>query len=65
MQMIKGKVTQYEDFKYVMQDTGSIFLGARYSYRELLEAEAVPFKLKANSHALYVKGIITGNNAGK
>ena len=47
MQMIKGKVTQYEDFKYVMQDTGSIFLGARYSYRELLEAEAVPFKLKA------------------
>ena len=35
MQMIKGKVTQYEDFKYVMQDTGSIFLGARYSYREM------------------------------
>lgn len=45
--MIKGKVTQYEDFKYVMQDTGNIYLGARYSYRELLEAEAVPFKLKA------------------
>ena len=45
--MIKGNVTQYEDFKYVMQDTGSIYVGAKYAYEELLEAEAVPFKLKA------------------
>lgn len=44
---IKGNVTQYEDFKYVMQDTGSIYLGARFSYEELLEHEMVPFKLKA------------------
>ena len=45
--MIKGNVTQYEDFKYVMQDTGSIYVGAKYAYEEFLEAEAVPFKLKA------------------
>lgn len=45
--MIKGNVTQYEDFKYVMQDTGSIYVGAKYTYEELLKAEAVPFKLKA------------------
>lgn len=45
--MIKGNITQYEDFKYVMQDTGSIYVGAKYAYEELLEAEAVPFKLKA------------------
>ena len=45
--MIKGNVTQYENFKYVMQDTGSIYVGAKYAYEELLEAEAVPFKLKA------------------
>lgn len=45
--MIKGNVTQYEDCKYVMQDTGSIYVGAKYAYEELLEAEAVPFKLKA------------------
>lgn len=44
---IKENVTQYEDFKYVMQDTGSIYLGARFSYEELLEHEVVPFKLKA------------------
>jgi len=44
---LKGRMTQYEDFKYVLQDVGSLYLGAKYSYEELLEAEAVPFKLKA------------------
>lgn len=41
------RMSQYEDFKYVMQDAGNLYLGARYSYQELLENEAVPFKLKA------------------
>lgn len=40
-------MSQYEDFKYVMQDTGSLYLGARYSYQELLDNETVPFKFKA------------------
>lgn len=44
---IRGNVTQYEDFKYVIQDTGSIYLGARFSFEELMEQEMVPFKLKA------------------
>lgn len=44
---ITGSVSGYEDFKYVMQDTGNLYLGAKYSYEELLEAEAAPFKLKA------------------
>lgn len=38
---------QDNDFKYVMQDAGSVYLGARFSFSELLEAEMVPFKLKA------------------
>lgn len=44
---IRGNITQYEDFKYVIQDTGSIYLGARFSFEELMEQEMVPFKLKA------------------
>ena len=44
---IKGNITQYEDLKYVMMDTGSLYLGAKYSYEELLEAEMLPFKMKA------------------
>lgn len=42
-----GSVSRYEDFKYVMQDTGNLYLGAKYSYEELLSEEMVPFKLKA------------------
>lgn len=44
---ITGNVSSYEDFKYVMQDTGNLYLGARYTYEELLSAEMTPFKLKA------------------
>lgn len=44
---IKENVTKYEDFKYVLQDVGNIYLGAGFSYEELLEHEMVPFKLKA------------------
>ena len=44
---ITGNVSSYEDFKYVMQDTGSLYLGAKYTYEELLSAEMTPFKLKA------------------
>lgn len=35
------------DFKYYMQDVGNLYLGAYYSYEELLEHEMVPFKLKS------------------
>ena len=34
----------YEDYKYVMQDTGYLYLGAKYTYGELMEHEMVPFK---------------------
>ncbi len=30
-----------------MQDTGSLYLGAKYSYREILEDEMVTFKYKS------------------
>lgn len=43
----QGKVTCYEDFKYVLEDVGTVCLGAGFSYRELLLHEMVPFKLKA------------------
>lgn len=36
----------YDDYKYVLQDTGSISFGAKYSYAELLHEEDVPFKFK-------------------
>ena len=38
---------QYEDYKYVMLDTAFLYLGAKYSYAELIENEEVPFKLRS------------------
>ena len=41
-----GHGLQDGDFKYVLQDAGAIYLGARYSYGELLEEDMMAFKLK-------------------
>ncbi|MBQ8231556.1 MAG: hypothetical protein IJZ34_06495 [Lachnospiraceae bacterium] len=37
---------QYEDYKYVMQDTYQLYLGAKYSFEELIDNEEVPFKFR-------------------
>lgn len=37
---------QYEDYKYVMQDTYQLYLGAKYTFEELVENEEVPFKFR-------------------
>ena len=34
------------DFKYVMHDMTNLYIGAKYSYDELLVSDDVPFKLK-------------------
>lgn len=36
-----------DDYKYFIQDTGSIYLGAKFSYAEILEQEMVSFKYKS------------------
>ena len=38
---------QNQDFKYVLQDFGNIYIGARYSYEEMLKSEDIPYKWKA------------------
>ncbi|MCR5772595.1 MAG: hypothetical protein K6G87_15355 [Butyrivibrio sp.] len=35
-----------EDFKYVMQDFEKYYIGARYSYDELMASPFIPFKFK-------------------
>lgn len=36
-----------DDFKYIIQDTGSIYFGKELTYTEMMEREDVPFKFKA------------------
>lgn len=38
---------QNDDFKYVIQDTGSVYFGKELTYTEMMEREDVPFKFKA------------------
>ena len=44
---ISDRKTSYEPYKYIMSDVGNIYLGARYTYEELLSNDEVNFKLKA------------------
>lgn len=44
---IRNEKTSYEPYKYIMQDTGSLYIGAKYSFLELLDNELVGFKMKA------------------
>ncbi len=37
----------YEPYKHIMQDTSSLYIGAKFSYEELLDNESLPFKMKA------------------
>ena len=39
--------TVYEDFKYMLQDVGRIYIGAKYTYRELMQNPEAAFKLKS------------------
>ncbi len=39
--------TGYEDYKYVMQDSGSYAFGGALTYVECMTGEQVPFKFKA------------------
>lgn len=36
----------YEDGKYVMQDVGTLYVGTKYTFEELLDSEEVPFKFR-------------------
>lgn len=37
---------QYEDFKYIMQDTYQLYLGAKYTFQEIMDNEDIPFKFR-------------------
>lgn len=39
--------TQYEDYKYVIQDITHVYVGAKYTYGQLQNSDEAPFKLRA------------------
>lgn len=49
------------DYKYIMQDVSNVYLGARYTYDELIEAQDIPFKIKALINR-YIKPELSGED---
>ena len=46
MKLFEGS-SEYQDFKYVLQDVRTLSLGVKYTYEELLQDDRVPFKFQA------------------
>ncbi|MCI9033082.1 MAG: hypothetical protein HFJ08_03325 [Lachnospiraceae bacterium] len=44
-----------DDFKYIIQDINTIYIGKELSYAEMLDRADVPFKLKAIISAYFAK----------
>lgn len=40
-------IKEYKDYKYVMGDNSSIYLGGKFTYREMLDSDEVPFKFQS------------------
>ena len=38
--------TVYEDYKYSMQDTSKLYIGAKYTFGEILDNEEIMFKFR-------------------
>ena len=38
--------TSYEPGKYIMQDVGTLYVGTKYTFEEILESEEIPFKFR-------------------
>ena len=38
--------TVYENYKYSLQDTAKVYIGAKYTFAELLEQDEVAFKFR-------------------
>lgn len=57
MSRITEKTIQYQDFKYVMQDVGNIYLGAKFTYEDIMDREDISFKIKAVMEHYVLKDI--------
>lgn len=53
---LTGNKNSYEPYKHIMQDTSSLYIGAKFSYEELLDNESLPFKMKAIISHYILKG---------
>ncbi len=46
-----------KDYKYVMHDITNLYIGAKYSYEELMALDEIPFKLKTLISRFFLKEV--------
>ena len=39
-------MTEYQDYRYVLQNTGALYIGARFNFGDIVKEEEVPFKFR-------------------
>ncbi len=39
-------MTEYQDYRYVLQNTGALYIGAKFSFGDIITEEEVPFKFR-------------------
>lgn len=49
------------DYKYMIQDISNVYLGAKYTYEELIADERIPFKIKSLVNR-YIKPELAGED---
>lgn len=50
-------MAENRDFKYIVQDISSLYVGARFTYGELIENEDVPHRLKEVIFRIFMKEV--------
>ena len=49
--------TVYENYKYSLQDTAKVYIGAKYTFAELLDQDEVAFKFRLIVER-YILGVV-------
>lgn len=39
-------MTEYQDYRYVLQNTGALYIGAKFNFGDIITEEEVPFKFR-------------------
>ena len=37
----------YQDYRYILQDTGTLFVGAKFTFGDIAKEEEIPFKFRS------------------
>jgi len=40
-------MTEYQDYRYVLQNTSALYIGAKFNFADIVKEEEVPFKFRA------------------